>query len=160
MACFVSSIANGGKLFWPRVVLDHRSPDESFELASHQAGNVRDIVKINPHHLELLREAMRLDTENPEANAYPAFHNAGKEALSFQVAGKTGTAEIKRPGVKDKTTWFVSYAPIDRPKWAVVVMVESGGSGGKTCAPLARDIYAALQKLDLQPATKNSFAHN
>ena len=160
MACFVSSIANGGKLFWPRVVLDHRSAEEPFELASHQSGNVRDIVKINPRHLELLREAMRLDTENPEANAYLAFHNAGKDALSFQVAGKTGTAEIKRPGVKDKTTWFVSYAPVDHPRWAVVVMVESGGSGGTTCAPVAREIYAALQRLDMQPATKNSLVNN
>lgn len=160
MACFVSSIANGGKLFWPRIVIDHRSPDEPFELAAQREGNLRDIVKINPRHLELLREAMRLDTENPEANAYGAFHNAGKDALSFQVAGKTGTAEIKRPGVKDKTTWFVSYAPVDRPKWAVVVMVESGGSGGGTCAPVARNIYEALQKIDLQPATKNTLANN
>jgi penicillin-binding protein 2 len=149
MACFVSCIANGGKLFWPRVVLDHRSPDEPFELASRRAGNIRDNVQINPRHLELLHQCMRLDTENPEANAYDAFHDASKEPLSFQVAGKTGTAEIKRPGVKDKTTWFVSYAPADRPRWAVIVMVESGGSGGHTCAPVARDIYAALQKLDM-----------
>ncbi|MGZ5566846.1 MAG: penicillin-binding transpeptidase domain-containing protein, partial [Limisphaerales bacterium] len=160
MACFVSSIANGGKLFWPRVVLDHRSAEEPFELASHQSGNVRDVVKINPRHLEILREAMRLDTENPEANAYGAFHNAGKEPLSFQVAGKTGTAEIKRPGVKDKTTWFVSYAPVSRPRWAVVVMVESGGSGGLTCAPVAREIYAALEKLDMPSAAKNAVAKN
>jgi penicillin-binding protein 2 len=160
MACFVSSIANGGKLFWPRVVIDHRSADEPYELVSHREGNVRDIVKINPRHLELLREAMRLDTQHPEANAYGAFHNAGEEPLSFQVAGKTGTAEIKRPGVNDKTTWFVSYAPVDHPKWAVVVMVESGGSGGGTCAPLARKIYTALQKLDSQPATKNQMANN
>jgi penicillin-binding protein 2 len=160
MACFVSTIANGGKLFWPRVVVDHHSPDESFDLVARREGNLRDIVKMNPRHLELLREAMRLDTENPEANAYGAFHDAGKEALSFQVAGKTGTAEIKRPGVKDKTVWFVSYAPVDHPKWAVVVMVESGSSGGGTCAPVARDIYAALQKLDTQPATKNQMANN
>jgi penicillin-binding protein 2 len=159
MACFVSCIANGGKLLWPRVVLDHRSPDEPFDLASPRGGNVRDVVKMNPQHLTLVREAMRLDTENPEANAYDAFHAAGRDSLSFQVAGKTGTAEIKRPGVKDKTTWFVSYAPVDHPKWAVVVMVESGGSGGKTCAPVARNIYAALQKLDTQ-ATKNTLANN
>jgi penicillin-binding protein 2 len=159
MACFISSIANGGKLFWPRVVLGHQSPDEPFDSITRQPPAIRDIIKINPHHLQLVHEIMRLDTENPEANAYPAFHNAGKEPLSFQVAGKTGTAEIKRPGVKDKTTWFVSYAPVDRPKWAVVVMVESGASGGKTCAPIARDIYAALQKFDLQPA-KSTLANN
>ena len=160
MACFVSCIANGGKLFWPRVVLDHRSPDEPFELASHRAGNIRDQVRMDPHHLALIHEAMRLDTENPEANAYGAFHDSRYQPLSFQVAGKTGTAEIKRPGVKDKTTWFVSYAPFDHPKWAVVVMVESGGSGGGTCAPVAQKIYAALQKLDMQPTPKSTLANN
>jgi penicillin-binding protein 2 len=46
----------------------------------------------------------------------------------------------------DKTTWFASFAPVDRPKWAVVVMVESGASGGKTCAPIAKLIYEALLK--------------
>jgi penicillin-binding protein 2 len=158
MACFVSCIANGGKLFWPRVLLDNRSPDQPFELASYREGKIRENVKINPRHLALIHECMRLDTENPEANAYAAFHT--KEPLGFQVAGKTGTAEIKRPGVKDKTTWFVSYAPADRPKWAVVVMVESGGSGGGTCAPVARDIYAALQKQELQPAQKNTLVNN
>jgi penicillin-binding protein 2 len=160
MACFVSSIANGGKLFWPRVVITNRSPEEPFDLIGNREGNLRDIVKMDPQHLEILREAMRLDTQNPEANAYGAFHNAGKEALSFQVAGKTGTAEIKRPGVKDKTTWFVSYAPVDHPKWGVVVMVESGGSGGGTCAPVARDIYEALQRIDLQPTNKSTLVNN
>ncbi|MFM8358989.1 MAG: penicillin-binding transpeptidase domain-containing protein, partial [Verrucomicrobiota bacterium] len=38
-------------------------------------------------------------------------------------------------------TWFASYGPYQQPRYAVVVMVEGGGSGGGTCAPVARRIY-------------------
>jgi penicillin-binding protein 2 len=63
----------------------------------------------------------------------------------LKIGGKTGTAEVERAGrVVDKTTWFASFAPVGQPKWAVVVMVESGASGGKTCAPIAKKIYEAL----------------
>jgi penicillin-binding protein 2 len=46
------------------------------------------------------------------------------------------------------TTWFIAYAPYEAPRYAVVVMVEDGGSGGGTCAPIARDIFTALQRLE------------
>jgi penicillin-binding protein 2 len=48
----------------------------------------------------------------------------------------------------DHITWFVSFAPFDNPKYAVVVMVESGSSGGGTCAPKAKEIYLAIQKME------------
>ena len=44
-------------------------------------------------------------------------------------------------------TWFVSFAPYEQPRYAVVVMVEmpaKQGSGGTTCAPIAKDIYTAI----------------
>jgi len=50
--------------------------------------------------------------------------------------------------VVDLTTWFVSFAPFDSPRYAMVVMIESGGSGGGTCAPIARKIYEAIQERD------------
>ena len=46
--------------------------------------------------------------------------------------------------VTDKITWFASFGPYESPRYAVVVMVESGGSGGGTCAPVARAVYQAL----------------
>jgi cell division protein FtsI/penicillin-binding protein 2 len=65
----------------------------------------------------------------------------------MQVCGKTGTAEVKRGGVLvDKVTWFVSFAPYQSPRYAVVVVVQSGGSGGGTCAPIAQQIYRAIKE--------------
>ena len=48
----------------------------------------------------------------------------------------------------DWITWFVSFAPYESPKYAVVVMIESGRSGGGTCAPKAKEIYKTIQKLE------------
>jgi penicillin-binding protein 2 len=65
----------------------------------------------------------------------------------LRICGKTGTAERdqRRPdGKKKNSTWFISFAPYERPQFAVVVMVEDGESGGRTCAPIAGDVYRAL----------------
>ena len=74
----------------------------------------------------------------------------------ISVCGKTGTAEIKGNGRKDKVTWFVSFAPFEAPRYVVVVMIESGGSGGGTCAPVARQIYRHLK--DAEMALTKGFA--
>jgi len=106
---------------------------------------------VKPSTLHAVVEAMAADVEDPESTAYAAFHPGGKFALQrFRVGGKTGTAEVEdaRGNVVDHVTWFTSFGPIDNPKYVVVVMVESGGSGGGTCAPIARDIYVALEQVD------------
>ena len=64
------------------------------------------------------------------------------------VAGKTGTVE-NMPNSENRHgrnhTWFVSFAPYERPEIVVVVMCEkSGGYGGGRCAPVARKIYDYL----------------
>lgn len=71
----------------------------------------------------------------------------------MQVCGKTGTAQVTMGRrVIDHVTWFVSFAPHDDPQYVVVVMVQSGASGGATCAPVARRIYEAIQKREVPPA--------
>jgi penicillin-binding protein 2 len=60
------------------------------------------------------------------------------------VAGKTGTAEAP-PG--DDHSWYASYAPAGRPRAVVVVLVEHGGFGAETAAPVAREIWSAFFRL-------------
>jgi cell division protein FtsI/penicillin-binding protein 2 len=62
-----------------------------------------------------------------------------------QVAGKTGTAEL-RPNSKDPKdadAWFVAFAPAKRPRVAVAVMLVGAGFGGKAAAPIAKRVVAA-----------------
>ncbi len=142
MAVLVSAIANGGKVFWPRLVLRLEPSDPQFgEKVSEFPPRVRDELGVKPENLRLIREAMLAEVEERGGT--------GTEAIvpGLKIGGKTGTAEVEHAGrIVDKTTWFASFAPVDQPKWAVIVMVESGASGGKTCAPVAKKIYEALQK--------------
>jgi beta-lactamase class D len=65
-----------------------------------------------------------------------------------QVAGKTGTAELRPNSTnpKDADAWFVAFAPASNPKVAVGVMLVGAGFGGKAAAPIARKVLqAALQ---------------
>jgi cell division protein FtsI/penicillin-binding protein 2 len=76
----------------------------------------------------------------------------------MSVCGKTGTAQVEKrtsDGKKyiDQTTWFASYAPYENPRYVVIVMVESGISGGGTCAPVAKKIYETLLRLESERGT-------
>ncbi len=173
MACMISVIANGGILYWPRVVSHDRSPDtgETNELVA--PGRIRDHVRINPKHLDLIRQAMLADTEHPAdgttlaelgGTAYTRFHHDGgiPYCPNFRVAGKTGTAEVKSTGSNYKRiTWFDSYGPFESPRYVVIVMVEDGNFGGPTCAPVARQIYEAILDRE-RPGWRKSatLAHN
>ena len=75
-------------------------------------------------------------------------HGTGRGAFvpGMGICGKTGTAQVRTPHGMDHITWFVSFAPFTDPKYAVVVMIESGVAGGLTCAPKAKEIYKAIHK--------------
>lgn len=153
MAVATAAIANGGKVFWPRVVDRIELQDGLGQriVTSFQRGRVRSELGVKDQHLQLLREAMLADVEDPESTAYAAFHQNDRPRLKkLRVCGKTGTAQLMNEynQVIDHITWFVSFAPYEQPRYVVVVMVESGGSGGGTCAPVAREIYSAIERLE------------
>ena len=60
------------------------------------------------------------------------------------MAGKTGTAE--REPDKQDTSWFASMVgpDPDHPEYVIVTMVEQGGFGGQTAAPITRQVIDAL----------------
>jgi peptidoglycan glycosyltransferase len=62
-----------------------------------------------------------------------------------QVAGKTGTAELRPNSTnpKDADAWFVAFAPASKPTVAVAVMLVGAGFGGKAAAPIARNVLQA-----------------
>ena len=83
-----------------------------------------------------------------KGNTIRARH-IGKE-LPFKAAGKTGTAQvfgIKQDEKYDAETLekklhdhalFIAFAPVDNPEFVVAIVVENGGSGSRTAAPIAR----------------------
>jgi penicillin-binding protein 2 len=159
MACAYAALATGGKMYWPRIASQVYNPETGQLQQLVTPGRLRDTVQINPRHLEIIRRAMLADTEqgptptSKAGTAYWAFHTGNGVAKlgDFHVAGKTGTAEVKSKTTHTKVVWFNSYGPFENPRYAVVVMVEGGASGGGTCAPAAVDIYQALIKAEQTP---------
>lgn len=138
VAVMVSAVANGGTVYWPRLVqrVEPADPLAPGEVETIRAGQVRHELGYRKEHLDIVRAAMRDDVMADEGTGRAA------RVADFEICGKTGTAEVKEGRrLVDKITWFASYGPYQQARYAVVVMVESGGSGGGTCAPVARRIY-------------------
>ena len=110
---------------------------------------MRDNLGVNQRYLDIVRDAMLAETED-------AVEGTGRGARvpGIRICGKTGTAERLENGTKRNTTWFISFAPYEHPKYAVVIAIEDGASGGGTCAPIAKKIYEALLKREQSPAAK------
>ena len=140
MTVMTAAVANGGKVFSPRVVdrIMPADPSRTHEAKQFPPANVRGILKVKPENLAHVQRAMLADVADDDGT--------GKRARieGFAVCGKTGTAEVRNREGRHKITWFASYGPFEKPKYAVVVMVERGASGGLSCAPAAKKIYEAL----------------
>jgi penicillin-binding protein 2 len=149
MAIMISAIANGGKVLWPRLVarLDPQDILSGEQPTIFPQGRVRDNLGVSARTLRLVREAMLADVEDKD-------EGTGRLAAvpGLRICAKTGTAQITdaRNNVIDWTTWIASYAPFENPRYVVIVMVESGKSGGLTCAPVAQKIYQAIQQFENQ----------
>jgi penicillin-binding protein 2 len=142
MAVVYSAIANGGTVFWPRLVsrIEPQDPTSRDAATNLPSMLVRDRIGVSGHNLRILHNAMLAETEDPEGTGGLA------RVPGIHICGKTGTAEIMDSQNRKigRTTWFASFAPYENPRYAVVVMVENGTFGGPTCGPIAHDIYETI----------------
>ena len=72
---------------------------------------------------------------------------AGIKINGFDIAGKTGTAQVAKlgqdVGAKKDHSWFVSFAPAYKPELAVIALIENSGFGGSHAAPAVKGVYEA-----------------
>jgi penicillin-binding protein 2 len=128
LANFTATLANGGTLYSPKIV--NRIHKGNGEDAYVQPEVIRKDF-ISKDIMRVLREGMRQTITAGTAQSL--------KDLPVAVAGKTGTAQY---GSQDKThAWFISFAPFDDPKIAMVVLVEGGGEGHSSAVPVTREVY-------------------
>jgi penicillin-binding protein 2 len=154
MAVLAAAIANGGKVLWPRLV-DRIEPSEAAAGTPpiiFPGSRVRNELGVKPGNLKILREAMLADVEDSDGTGRAAA------VSGMRICGKTGTAQVmnEHSQIVGHTTWFISFAPYEEPRYAVVVMVEveARGSGGVTCAPIAGKIYSAIRDRERMGTSK------
>jgi penicillin-binding protein 2 len=155
MAAMVSAIANGGKYFQPRVVKQVVADDGKTLVPDIPKLEV-DLLQsgVKESDLGLIREGMRKAVNE-------AGGTAGKVRMEdIVVAAKTGTSQTTDNGKKSNNSWIISFAPFDKPRYAVVILVQAGGSGGGVCGPLVNTVYTGLfakengMRLPLKPQTE------
>ena len=158
MTVAYAAIANGGTVFWPRLVarIEPQDPAVRGAVTNFPAGLVRERIGVSGRNLRILHNAMLAETEDPEGTGGLA------RVPGWHICGKTGTAEIMDEQNRKigRTTWFASFAPYENPRYAVVVMVEDGTFGGPTCAPIAHDIYETILEKEKSGAGKILAAAN
>jgi penicillin-binding protein 2 len=149
LAAAYGALANGGTVYAPRVARAVLDP-ATRRVQRAVTPRVSSVVKIPASAFAAVDRALAaVPRSGTAASAFGGF-----PLDRHPVAGKTGTADLPP---KPPFAWFASFAPAGDPSYVVVVMVEQGGHGGETAAPIARRIYEALFGLD---ATKLATGHD
>ncbi len=143
-----AALANGGLLLRPHLVSATRSAYGAPWSPVREPPAPR--ITSHPEHLAVVQQGMRETVSTPHGTAYSIGIGA-----PYSIAGKTGTAQkISRKGsvsfdpkslpmaLRHKAL-FIAYAPAEHPRIAVVVVVEHGGYGASTAAPIARKVMDA-----------------
>ncbi len=159
MANVAATLANGGICYYPRIVdriLDKDGKDVLDEKGNRVAPGPRVRSSLlaqglKPQDIELVRKGMWKVVNESGGTA-------GKAKIkNVEVAGKTGTAQFWRNGQKDNHTWFICFAPYDKPKYAICIFLQGAKSGGGTAAPIAARILdesLAMERGAFQPQVR------
>ena len=170
LCLMTAQIANGGYSIKPRIIVDNNAV--SFEEAKNKLKEeslFAEEKKLfeNPKNIKIIQEAMFSSTNELYGTSYKSRIDDPK----YQYAGKTGTAQVKRISMREREldlkieqipykdrdhALFVAYGPYINPRYALSIIVEHGGSGSKTAAPLAKELFKLIiDRDDLRNKQKN-----
>jgi penicillin-binding protein 2 len=153
MALATAALANGGTLYRPRLVLHGEAVRKALQLRDlageatwppdvFEEGDAVRRIACRDGDLQRVREGMYDVVESPAGT--------GKRARvdGFPMAGKTGTAEFGLKAERKKYTWMTVFGPFDAPRYALVMVIEEGESGGLTTAPLVRQLMETIVAME------------
>ena len=164
LCLMTAQIANGGYKIKPRIIFDKKNNDLR-DYIKYKNNNPNKPLPSNlllknlsferlfddEQNIKIIKDAMFSSSNEPGGTSY----RHRMENPKFTFAGKTGSSQIKRfteaqreaevkqtdLNYKDRDhALFIAFAPYNNPKYAISVVVEHGGSGGKAAAPIARKV--------------------
>jgi len=175
LCLMTAQIANGGYKIKPRIIFDKKNNDLR-DYIKYKNNNPNKPLPSNlllknlsferlfddEQNIKIIKDAMFSSSNEPGGTSY----RHRMENPKFTFAGKTGSSQIKRfteaqreaevkqtdLNYKDRDhALFIAFAPYNNPKYAISVVVEHGGSGGKAAAPIARKVIKkVLERHDLR----------
>jgi len=135
LACAAAAVANGGRLVHPHLLKRYTGPDG--ETLEEPAPAKPVDLGLDADNVNLVRRGMEGAVQSPRGTAGRA------RVAGLSVAGKTGTAQ--NPHGEDHAV-FVCFAPVESPQVAIAIIVENGGEGGLSAAPIAKRMLEYLYK--------------
>ena len=150
LAVMTSRVANGGYAVTPSFT----------KLSLKEKAKIKKLP-ISSKNIEIVKQGMFEVVNGANGTASSSAFNVNGAKMS----GKTGTTQVRRISLKERQSgikkdedlpWnlrnhalFVGFAPHDKPKYAVAVVVEHGSSGSKVAAPIASKILQYALELNL-----------
>ncbi|WP_321397955.1 penicillin-binding protein 2 [Emcibacter sp.] len=150
LAVMTSRLVNGGYAVEPRIILPS-GEDTPVPLEK---------IAVSEEHLKLVQDGMSAVVNDVKGTA----HYYIPHTKSYSMGGKTGTSQVRRiskaerdtgirkygekPWIEREHALFVGYGPVEAPRYAVSVLVEHGGGGASSAAPIAADVMRYIQEKD------------
>ena len=185
LCLMTAQIANGGFEIKPRIIVDgkndnlrnylkHKNENPNEPLPTDLLVSNFDLKPLfkNQEHIKLIKDAMFSSSNEPGGTSYRHRFEDPK----YTFAGKTGSSQIKRfteaqreAEVKQESlpykdrdhALFVAFAPYKNPQYAISVLVEHGGSGGKAAAPIAKKVIKkVLERHELRRSVNNQIGES
>jgi penicillin-binding protein 2 len=145
LAVMTSIIASNGKIIEPTIIKNNGA---SFKTNQKYTKEIK-----------IIKKAMFKVVNENKGTAFKS------KLEDIKFAGKTGTSQVRRISLSERESddfrekeqqWknkdhalFVGYIPHDNPQYAISIIIEHGGSGASTAAPIAKQVFNYINKLDV-----------
>ena len=144
LCLMTAQIGNGGHKIYPRIVLNNENKEAQIDKFIPLYENSKNI--------KIVQDAMFASTNEVRGTSY----KSRIDDLKYQFAGKTGTAQVKKITERDREldlktfeipyeerdhALYVAFGPYKNPRYALSIIVEHGGSGSTTAAPMAKKLF-------------------
>ena len=148
LCLMTAQIANGGYKIYPKIIANEENkknqPDDKY-VPLYQ----------NSKNISIIQDAMFGSTNEVMGTSY----RSRIDNLKYQFAGKTGTAQVKKITERDREldlktfeipyeerdhALYIAFGPYKNPRYALSVLVEHGGNGSTTAAPMAKKLFKLI----------------
>ncbi|MBD1154224.1 penicillin-binding protein 2, partial [Pelagibacterales bacterium SAG-MED23] len=147
LCLMTAQIANGGYKIYPQIIVDDKKKDQPKD-------KYFPLYK-NSKNIKIIQDAMFGSTNEVMGTSYRSRIKDPK----YQFAGKTGTSQVKKITERDREldlktfeipyeerdhALYIAFGPYKNPKYALSILVEHGGNGSTTAAPMAKELFKLI----------------
>ena len=158
LCLMTAQIGNGGYSIQPKIIVNNdplNFEEAKKELKEQSLINPETQLFKNPKNIKIVQEAMFSSTNEIYGTSFKSRIDDPK----YQFAGKTGTAQVKRISKREREldlkleqipykdrdhALYIAYGPYINPRYALSIIVEHGGSGSRTAAPMAKELFKLI----------------